>query len=77
LLVEVGLAACREAGHGIVIVLGHPDYYPRFGFRPATLYGIRWEHDAPDEAFMVVELREGTLDGVRGVARYHPAFEGV
>ncbi|UCG25827.1 MAG: N-acetyltransferase [Chloroflexota bacterium] len=76
-LVEAGLAACREAGHGIVVVLGHPDYYPRFGFRPATLYGIRWEHDAPDEAFMVVELLEGALAGAGGVARYHPAFEGV
>jgi putative acetyltransferase len=76
-LVQAGLAACREAGHGIVIVLGHPDYYPRFGFRPASLDGISWEHDAPDEAFMVVELREGALAGVSGVARYHPAFDGV
>ncbi|HSG16585.1 MAG TPA: N-acetyltransferase [Anaerolineae bacterium] len=77
LLVKAGLAACREAGHGIVIVLGHPDYYPRFGFRPASLFGIRWEHDAPDEAFMVVELHQGAVAAASGVARYHPAFEGV
>jgi putative acetyltransferase len=76
-LVEAGLAACREGGHSIVIVLGHPDYYPRFGFRPASLYGVQWEHEAPDEAFMIAELRPGALAGKRGVARYHPAFAGV
>jgi len=76
-LVEAGLAACREAGHSVVIVLGHPDYYPRFGFRPASLYGVRWEHEAPDEAFMIAELRPGALAGKHGVARYHPAFTGV
>lgn len=76
-LVEAGLAACRAAGHEIVIVLGHAGYYPRFGFRPASLYGVRWEHEAPDEAFMVIELRPGALTGKGGVARYHPAFAGV
>ena len=76
-LVEAGLAACHEISYGIVIVLGHPDYYPRFGFRPATLHGIRWEHDVPDEVFMVVELRKGALAGVSGIVSYHPAFEGV
>lgn len=76
-LVETGLASCKAAGHEIVIVLGHPDYYPRFGFRPASLHGVRWEHEAPDEAFMVVELRPGALEGKAGVARYHPAFAGV
>ena len=77
LLIKAGLDVCLEAGHGIAIVLGHSDYYPRFGFRPASHYGISWEHNAPDEAFMVVELREGALADVGGIARYHPAFEGV
>ena len=55
-LVRAGLAELRKAGHGVVVVLGHPNYYPRFGFVPAENHGIRWEYDAPSEAFMVKEL---------------------
>jgi putative acetyltransferase len=77
LLVEAGLAACRESGAGWVVVLGHPDYYPRFGFRPASGFGVRCEYDAPDEAFMAIELAAGALDAVSGVARYQPEFADV
>jgi putative acetyltransferase len=56
-LVRAGLAHLRAAGHRAVVVLGHPAYYPRFGFRRASELGLRWEHEAPDEAFMVLELR--------------------
>jgi putative acetyltransferase len=76
-LVESGLQACRDIGCGVVVVLGHPHYYPRFGFTPATPYGIVWEHDAPEEAFMVQELREGVLAQIRGVIRYRPEFDAV
>ena len=76
-LVTAGLAACRSAGHGVVIVLGHPGYYPRFGFVPAFRHGIRWEQDIPDEVFMVVELLPGALSGVRGVVRYQPEFAAL
>jgi putative acetyltransferase len=65
-LVEAGLTACHNTPYGIVVVLGHPHYYPRFGFTPAKPHGIVWEHDAPDEAFMVHELREGALAKTRG-----------
>ena len=75
-LVREGLAACRRAGGGAVFVLGHPAYYPRFGFEPAADRGIRSEYDVPPEAFMVLELRVGALDGVEGIARYDPALEG-
>jgi len=73
-LVEEGLNRIRSAGHDLVIVLGHPEYYPRFGFVPAKKYGIRWEHDAPEEAFMVKELREGALKEVRGTVKFRPEF---
>ena len=43
------------------MVLGHPEYYPRFGFVPASRHGLAWEHPAPDEAFMVLPLREGAI----------------
>ena len=73
-LVSDGLAACRDAGADAVFVLGHPDYYPRFGFSPAADLGLASEYDVPREAFMVLETRADALDGVTGVAQYHPAF---
>lgn len=73
-LVRAGLDACRDAGADAVFVLGHPDYYPRFGFTPAADLGLASEYDVPREAFMVVEIRAGALDDVSGVAQYHPAF---
>ena len=75
-LVASGLETCRVLGHEIVVVLGHPEYYPRFGFEKAAPLGIRWEHEASEEAFMVLELREGALAGRRGVVHYLPEFDG-
>jgi putative acetyltransferase len=77
LLVRAGLEACRRAGHGCVVVLGHPEYYPRFGFVPAGRHGLAWEHPAPDEVFMVLEFRPGALTGAGGIVRYEPEFGGV
>jgi putative acetyltransferase len=77
LLVGAGLAACRAIGHRAVFVLGHPEYYPRFGFVRASSYGISWEHEAPDEAFMALELVAGALRGVSGVVRFQPEFGSV
>lgn len=61
----------------LVVVVGHADYYPRFGFQPAKHFGIRWEHDVPDDVFMVLELRPGALAEAEGVVRYHSAFADV
>jgi len=77
LLVERGLKLCREAGHPFVIVLGHPQYYPRFGFVPASRFNIKSEFDVRDEVFMAMELQEGSLVGFAGVAIYQPAFNQV
>jgi putative acetyltransferase len=60
-----------------VVVLGHPNYYPRFGFVPASLNGLRSEYDVPDEVFMVAELRPGALAGYHGLVRYHSEFSKV
>lgn len=76
-LVEAGLEACRQARHEVVVVLGHPGYYPRFGFAPSRPLGITWERDAPEEAFMVLELHEGALAGRKGVVKFLPEFKGV
>lgn len=76
-LITGGVALCRERGYDAIVVLGHSWLYPKFGFRPASRYGIACEYEAPDEAFMALELREGALSGVSGTVRYHAAFNGV
>jgi putative acetyltransferase len=73
-LVREGLRECERLGQDIVVVLGHPNYYPRFGFAPASLKGLRSEYDVPDEVFMVLELSEGALGGRRGLVKYHSEF---
>jgi putative acetyltransferase len=73
-LVRAGLDACRALGARAVVVLGHAQYYPRFGFAPAVRFGLRSEYEVPDEAFMALELVPGALSGVRGLVRYAPAF---
>ena len=57
-----------------MVVLGHAEYYPRFGFAPAVRYAIRCEYDVPDDVFMVMELEARALRGVSGVVRYDEAF---
>jgi putative acetyltransferase len=76
-LVRAGLDECRKLGENGVVVLGHPKYYRRFGFVPASTKGIEYEHPAPLEAFMVLELQPGALAHTRGVVRYRPAFSSV
>ncbi len=73
-LVRAGLDECREAGTLGVVVLGHASYYPRFGFVPASRFGLSCEYDVPDDVFMAVELVAGALAGLAGTVRYHPAF---
>ena len=76
-LVRIGLEQCRQAGHEIVVVLGYPDFYGRFGFVPTRHRGIRCEFDVPDDVFMVMELRQGALAGRGGLVRYQPEFTSV
>ena len=74
-LVNAGLRACEKAGYEAVVVLGHADYYPRFGFTPAANFGIKSEYDVPPEVFMLKELREDALKGITGTIKYHQAFK--
>lgn len=76
-LTRAGLEELRRAGHECVVVLGHPDYYPRFGFVPASRYGIKCEYDVADEVFMLQELRQGALAGRTGTVHYQPEFNNV
>lgn len=76
-LVRAGLEACRALGHDVVVVLGHPEYYPRFGFTPAPPRGLTCKWPVPDDVFMVAELAPGALRGRAGRVEYHPAFDAV
>ena len=73
-LVRAGLDRCRNTGAGAVVVLGHPSYYPRFGFLPATKKNISCEYDVPDDVFMIIELTVDYLSAAEGTIRYHQAF---
>ena len=77
MLVESGLEACRKLGVGAVVVLGHIDYYPKFGFKPASRFNLTCEYDVPDEAFMAIELDTEFLATKSGVVKYHDAFASV
>ncbi len=61
-------------GYSSVIVLGHQDYYPKFGFKQASLWNIKAPFEVPDEVFIAVKLTEGSLANVQGVVRYPKAF---
>lgn len=76
-LIPAGLVECQRLGFGAVVVLGHPEYYPRFGFRPAKEFGIGCEYDVPSDVFMALELAAGYLQGKSGTIRYHDAFREV
>lgn len=73
-LVRAGLERCAALGAGAVVVLGHPEYYARFGFLSASSFGIGCEFDAPEEAFMLLEIERGYLAHKAGAIEYHRAF---
>lgn len=76
-LIEEGLKECQRLGHRIVIVVGHPSYYPKFGFTVARDFGINAPFPCPDEAFMALPLFSGALDGISGMVRYPLAFDAT
>jgi putative acetyltransferase len=76
-LVRRGLDACRELGHRIVIVLGHTNFYPRFGFSAGMAKELTCPFGEAGEAWMAIELQPGALESVRGSVRYPVAFEEV
>lgn len=73
-LVRTGIATLKQTGCPFIIVLGHAEYYTRFGFEPASRYGIRSEWEVPNNAFMILVLNEPGMKGISGVARYRPEF---
>jgi putative acetyltransferase len=76
-LVRRGLKACRGLGHGLVIVVGHPDFYRRFGFRRARSRGLTLPFDAPDDAFLLWEATPDEPRDIAGTVEFPPAFDNV
>lgn len=74
LLILEALQKATELGYRSVVVLGHPGYYPRFGFKKASLWGIQPPFKIADEVFMAAELCEHALENVSGVVEYSSAF---
>lgn len=76
-LLRSAIERLRRRGAGALVVLGHPDYYARFGFDPASRVGLRCPFEAPDAAFRVLALRELPPDALCGVLRYARAFDDL
>ena len=76
-LVEAGNRQLKEGGCPFIVVVGHAEYYPRFGFKPARAQGITCEWEVPDDVFMVLVLDPERMRGVSGLAKYRPEFSTV
>lgn len=76
-LVEAGNQKLNEAGCPFIIVVGHAEFYPRFGFTPASKHNIRCEWELPEDVFMIAMLDPLKMQGVSGLAKYRPEFSMV
>jgi putative acetyltransferase len=74
-LIKEGIKACKSLGYGAIVVVGHPEYYPKFGFSPAREKGLGTPFPVPDDAFMVYELVPGYLDNIQGIVKLAPEFD--
>lgn len=74
-MIRAGLERARELGYRAVILVGHPTYYPRFGFSPASRFGLKTTFTVPDGVFMALPLYPNGLEGVRGTVIYPSAFD--
>ena len=76
-LIEAGNGQLKETGCPFIVVVGHAEYYPRFGFRRASAHGITCEWEVPDDVFMLLVLDEAQMHGVSGLAKYRIEFSTV
>jgi putative acetyltransferase len=76
-LIRAGNEQLRARGFPFIVVLGHPEYYPRFGFRPANATGVRCPWNAPDNAFMILSLDAAKMKEVAGTGKYRDEFSRV
>ena len=74
-MITEGLLRCKELGFGLVLLIGHSSYYPKFGFKPARPIGLELKQfEVPDDVFMVYEVLENTRRRIEGELQYPKAF---
>jgi putative acetyltransferase len=76
-LIKTGNRQLEDAGCAFIIVVGHAEFYPRFGFRPARPLGITCEWEVPDDVFMVLIIDQSKTAGMSGLAQYRSEFSRV
>ena len=76
-LMRAGIEVCRQAGYDVLFVLGHPAYYPRVGFQPAHRFNVASGYGFNGDEFMLLELHPAALAGYKGIAHYHPLWDGI
>jgi putative acetyltransferase len=69
-LIKRGLEAAKKTGYNAVIVVGHSNYYPRFGFSPASKWNIKLPIECPDDVFLAIELKKDSLKNVSGLVEF-------
>ena len=73
---EEGIRRIKEVDYPFIIVLGHENFYPRFGFERASIHGLKAQWGGvPEKAFMVMILNKSAITGVTGVAKYGSEFD--
>lgn len=74
-MIRAGFERATALSYGAIVLIGHPTYYPRFGFVPGSRFGLQCSIPVPDEVFMVYLLRPDGLEGIRGTVVFPLAFE--
>ncbi len=74
-MIRAGIQRAAASGYRAIVLIGHPTYYPRFGFVPGSRFGLKCSFAVPDEVFMAYPLAPDGLDEVQGTVLYPPAFE--
>lgn len=73
-LVKESIEIISEAGYPFITVLGHPEYFPKFGFEPAKKHGLQFQWNVPDNVFMGLILDKERMSNIRGTVYYRPEF---
>jgi putative acetyltransferase len=76
-LIEAGNRQLKESGYPFIVVVGHANYYPKFGFKPARSLGITCQWDVPDDVFLLLELDPEKVRSISGMAKYRDEFSTV